>query len=250
MIKFFRHIRQQLIREGKIGRYLKYALGEILLVMIGILLALQVNNWNQKEKDKDFESTMLHAIKSSLESDLSMHQFLSRRVAIKQQGIQNLLTMMDQNQTYADTTLLKAYNDMNIHMGFNYNKGGYEGIKSAGIDKISNDSLRNILIDTYEVQLPAVQQFIGKPYEDVSDNSYKMKLHNALWKRVKIQLPDGSYKLVSRTIDNENFLNQTELLDRIKIEQDDMNILYFWLNKFNRDVSYCLDAINKELGYD
>ena len=44
MIKFFRRIRQQLLGEGKTGKYLKYALGEILLVMIGILLALQVNN--------------------------------------------------------------------------------------------------------------------------------------------------------------------------------------------------------------
>ena len=44
MIKFFRNIRQQLLGEGKTGKYLKYALGEILLVMIGILLALQVNN--------------------------------------------------------------------------------------------------------------------------------------------------------------------------------------------------------------
>ena len=48
MIKFFRKIRQKLVSEGKTGKYLKYAIGEILLVVIGILIALQINNWNEK----------------------------------------------------------------------------------------------------------------------------------------------------------------------------------------------------------
>lgn len=47
MIKFFRNIRQNLLAEGKIGKYLKYASGEIILVVIGILIALQINNWNE-----------------------------------------------------------------------------------------------------------------------------------------------------------------------------------------------------------
>lgn len=50
MIKFFRKIRQNLLLEGKTGTYLKYAIGEILLVVIGILIALQVNNWNEGRK--------------------------------------------------------------------------------------------------------------------------------------------------------------------------------------------------------
>jgi hypothetical protein len=47
MIKFFRKIRQNLLSEGKTGKYFKYAIGEIILVVIGILIALQVNNWNE-----------------------------------------------------------------------------------------------------------------------------------------------------------------------------------------------------------
>ena len=62
MIKFFRHIRQNLLFKGRIGRYLKYAIGEIFLVMIGILLALQVSNWNQDRKDRISERKLLDNI--------------------------------------------------------------------------------------------------------------------------------------------------------------------------------------------
>jgi len=48
MIKYFRKIRQNLLSEGKTGKYLKYAIGEIVLVVIGILIALQINNWNSQ----------------------------------------------------------------------------------------------------------------------------------------------------------------------------------------------------------
>jgi len=52
MIEFFRKIRQNLLSEGKTGKYLKYAFGEIILVVIGILIALQINNWNENRKNK------------------------------------------------------------------------------------------------------------------------------------------------------------------------------------------------------
>ena len=50
MIKFFRRIRQRLLAENKISKYLLYAIGEIVLVVIGILIALQINNWNEEQK--------------------------------------------------------------------------------------------------------------------------------------------------------------------------------------------------------
>ena len=62
MIKFFRKIRQNLLSEGKTTKYLKYAIGEIVLVMIGILLALQVSNWNQDRKDRISERKLLDNI--------------------------------------------------------------------------------------------------------------------------------------------------------------------------------------------
>ncbi len=70
MLRFFRLIRRKLIEEDNTRKYLFYAIGEILLVMIGILLALQVNNWSELKKERDTELEYLIGIKADLENDL------------------------------------------------------------------------------------------------------------------------------------------------------------------------------------
>ncbi|WP_349350957.1 DUF6090 family protein [Flagellimonas sp. MMG031] len=69
MFALFRRIRKQLVSEGNLGKYLKYAIGEIILVVIGILIALQVNNWNENRKSRSFEQEMLAQIRENLEVD-------------------------------------------------------------------------------------------------------------------------------------------------------------------------------------
>ena len=69
MIKFFRKIRYNLMSENKIGKYLKYAIGEIILVVIGILIALQINNWNENRKDQQVVKELYHNLISSLKTD-------------------------------------------------------------------------------------------------------------------------------------------------------------------------------------
>ena len=66
MINFFRNTRKQLAGENKFGKYLRYAFGEILLVVIGILIALQVNNWNGKRKQEQNFNTILEQIYDAL----------------------------------------------------------------------------------------------------------------------------------------------------------------------------------------
>jgi uncharacterized membrane protein YgaE (UPF0421/DUF939 family) len=67
MIKFFRKIRQSLLIENKLSRYLLYAIGEIVLVVIGILIALQVNNWNEGRKELAKSHEILREIAENLE---------------------------------------------------------------------------------------------------------------------------------------------------------------------------------------
>ena len=78
MIKFFRKIRQKLISEENSGKYLKYAVGEVLLVMIGILLALQVNNWNENRKIRNEEKSALFNLREDFEFNFSSIEDLIR----------------------------------------------------------------------------------------------------------------------------------------------------------------------------
>ena len=70
MIKFFRKIRQKLLSENKFSKYLVYAIGEIVLVVIGILIALQINNWNENRKNEEQGIIQKKALKIELENDL------------------------------------------------------------------------------------------------------------------------------------------------------------------------------------
>lgn len=69
MLRLFRRIRQKLLTENKVSKYLLYAVGEILLVVIGILIALQVNNWNEKRLESAQIKAQLVNLMSNLEGD-------------------------------------------------------------------------------------------------------------------------------------------------------------------------------------
>jgi len=79
MIKFFRKVRQNLLNEGKTNRYFKYALGEIILVVIGILIALQINIWNESRKQYVADIEFLKYIESEISRDIT--ELTSKKIA-------------------------------------------------------------------------------------------------------------------------------------------------------------------------
>ncbi|GAA4268161.1 DUF6090 family protein [Hyunsoonleella aestuarii] len=248
MIKFFRNIRKKLLNEGSTSKYFKYAIGEIILVVIGILIALQINNWNQTRLDKNLEKTMLKEIKSALVQDLENVEMIKARISRKAEGIQELLSMIASKKPYPDSTLLKTYNKMSLGYTVTLNKGAYEGLKSIGLDKISNDSLRKELILIYELYFPTFEHFFKESDEDTRNKDYKLQLHNKLWKRIQIQMPNKNYKIVSSPINSTEFLKQEELLDRIKIAQDNLNYTNFRIPGLEMIIKGGINIIDKELG--
>lgn len=97
MIKFFRRIRQNLLSEGRTGTYLQYAIGEILLVVIGILIALSINNWNQQRLDKrraiEYHHRLMDDLDFIIEGNQDIHKLalkvmssITRTVEILEKG--------------------------------------------------------------------------------------------------------------------------------------------------------------------
>jgi hypothetical protein len=76
MIKFFRKIRQNLLSVGNTGKYLTYAIGEIILVVIGILIALSINNWNESRKQSISENEFITSVKNDLKQDKAFIQLI------------------------------------------------------------------------------------------------------------------------------------------------------------------------------
>jgi hypothetical protein len=87
MINFFRRIRRNLSSENKFSRYLIYAIGEIVLVVIGILIALQINNWNESNKDRELVKTSLTSLKVNINEDIND---LNKQIAYNKTLLKNI----------------------------------------------------------------------------------------------------------------------------------------------------------------
>ena len=87
MLKFFRKIRQNLLMENKTGKYFKYAIGEIILVVIGILIALQINNWNQNRIQLKQEQKILLSLKTDfIESKVRLLKSMGMQKDVVRKG--------------------------------------------------------------------------------------------------------------------------------------------------------------------
>ena len=143
MISFFRKIRQKLLSQNRVTRYLVYALGEILLVVIGILIALQVNNWNEGRKEKARERELLIFALENIKADsLSLDSILSRTKKIIDVH-QNLILLSENkltSQAVGNLDLIRA-SEPNILITKKNNPNLPNEVK--------DQELRKVLLDHY-----------------------------------------------------------------------------------------------------
>ena len=154
MIRFFQHIQKTLMEQNKIGKYLLYAIGEIFLVVIGILIALQVNNWNEQRIQEQIEKGLLFDLLVDLEETRS-----------------DLITDIAKTESmmeFTDSLYISMYGGkyfegqekVTIPLEFIFTRGSlypkisaYQSIQSVGINIIQNDSLRIMITEFYELAL-------------------------------------------------------------------------------------------------
>lgn len=135
MIKFFRHIRKRLLSENKFSKYLLYAIGEIILVVIGILIALQINNWNEERNLNKQES--LYVDRLLLENQQDLFTFTKSIEDLKKgnQTIKDLANALN-DIDIEDALLLKSAKDYLIYgchyPFFNPSTSTFEDLSSTG----------------------------------------------------------------------------------------------------------------------
>lgn len=152
MIKFFRHIRKKLLTENKIGDYLIYALGEIILVVIGILIALQVNNWNLQNKINKEEQIYLSALIENVDQDISELQWLIRNDSLSLIANKILLSAFENDSIRRDKSALQFnFIQTSFINSFSPNQPVFNQLTStAKLNYISNDSIKNQIQEYYD----------------------------------------------------------------------------------------------------
>ena len=151
MIKFFRKIRQSLLSEGKTGKYLKYALGEIILVVIGILIALAINNWNEKRKESNIEIKVLKEISENLGMDILS---LENDFRLNEAGIKNVQvveSILDSKGILTDSLTIR-FGRVTFNPTYTLNTSGYKNLSNIGFQIIVEDSIRKSITYLYETQ--------------------------------------------------------------------------------------------------
>lgn len=172
MYKIFRKLRQQFLMEQKTFAYVKYAIGEIILVMIGILLALQISNWNDDEKDKHLEQTFLEKLKSNLEDDIALYKDVNTSNTNFLKHLDSAQNILEHYKNFTTKDLQKHLPFLMYHSRFNTNQTAFDNLVSIGkMNIIQNDALtENLLLYYRRVNL--LKESMAESIDAYNRNSF------------------------------------------------------------------------------
>ena len=245
MIKFFRKIRQNLLMENKTGKYFKYAIGEIILVVIGILIALQINNWNEKQKlvakTQDYYVQLL----DDLKSDIEFSKYI----------LEESNAYLKEYETYTDAYNKDVLNPIQFYEQISkldletapltFNTSTIESLQSTGDIGLIPSNIRNRLID-----LRRLQNLTIKRFEDTDDGKSEITQN--------LSLLLGSTTLPKRLVNQpkmKEFLNIDSNLKKLILVYEG---IHRWksislqetkdrLEDMRKEIDTIMDLINKEL---
>jgi hypothetical protein len=206
MIKFFRKIRQKLLSENKFSKYLLYAIGEIILVVIGILIALQINNKNELRKENETARILALSLFEDLQKDTDFLKegldFSKQKInhcTLLQSALSKPITELNTSDFYKSISIVGQSNP------FFPTDGTYEQIKASGTLKYFDQSLINKL-NAYDMHTNKTLY-----WTDVEDKTLWL-MAEVLWTGINIQaLGEIRFELP---------INQDQY---IKIKEDDMD---------------------------
>ncbi|MFT5253170.1 MAG: hypothetical protein ACI87N_002199 [Flavobacteriales bacterium] len=153
------------MEKNKTGKYLKYASGEIVLVVIGILIALQINTWNNEQNAQKAEIKYLNQIKISLEdSQLILNERIDFDIKILKSGFK-LYGYLKNNKALNDTIKQDLYIPL-LDQQISLNTAAYENLKNEGLSLISNDDIKFEIINIYDQELNYIQTTFANQFEN------------------------------------------------------------------------------------
>lgn len=158
MARIFNTIRQRLLKENRFTRYLVYAVGEIVLVVVGILIALQINNWNGFKKDRALEEQYVTGLIIDLQADSIALSKLKADSDEQVRRKKKLYEYLD-GVSFPDDSIQHFFaKQWELSMGFNPTTTTFDEMKSAGrLNVVKDPGTRSMIIKTYN----AYQAFVN-----------------------------------------------------------------------------------------
>jgi hypothetical protein len=242
MIKFFRKIRKRLLSENSFGRYLMYAIGEIVLVVIGILIALQINNWNEQKKKSAKEQLYLSGMKSDFEqTKRELHRVIQKTARIQKVSY-NLLSLDKSSRESLPSSHIDSLID---------NSTGYtifmtsqatirDLVGSGNLDLISNDTLRTY-IASWDAGLKPIRGWEEHSKQSVTELS---EILNEVTDNFGYAVQD---KPLLSSSDRQDLLELPKFrntLDDLNRYSDILNDLY---NEMDKTVDAIISLVKREM---
>jgi len=205
-MKIFRKLRKNYLNKKKIGRYLLYAVGEIILVVIGILIALGINNWNNENENRQKETLLIQSFESDIASDTLA---INGALVIHNKSLTSHIVLRDhllRKREFHDS-IIKYFGSILSSATPSFNSSTYETAKTIGMDLIQNAELKSKIVRYYER---------GISYVKVKSNSdpkfqFETMLGPYYRKHIKIEL-DSSEKITRAFRDYEGLINDNDFI--------------------------------------
>ncbi len=154
MLTSFRKIRKSFLESSGARKYTLYAIGEILLVVIGILIALRINNWNEFRKDRVKEAEVIENLIENLELNIATLESDIDDLGRKTRSAQIILNVLDNRLSYHDSLAMHFHQARVSKTPLRLSQSGYEQFKNTGFDIMLDDEVKKKTITYFESTYP------------------------------------------------------------------------------------------------
>jgi hypothetical protein len=238
MAKLFNKTRKELLDQNKTVQYLKYALGEIILVVIGILIALYISSWSEGRKERQDEIYVLGEVLSNLKEDAVLIDHIIAQRTRAKKSVEYMLIYLPTHTVNADTLSSDLMRFITFERYFPINNA-FEMLKSKGL-KLSNNSLTTRISRYYDYDQHRTQRSV----EDIEEAILPILMNNSGIKRFITSLNLNE----SITLTNPNDLQfQNELYHELNGFKDNNIGTLVWMTGFRETNQALVNDLETEL---
>lgn len=237
-------MRQQTQGNKNRRGYFLYAISEIVLVVIGILIALAINNWNDNRKEAQVEHKILTEISNGLDKDLEDIYINVLGHNYGMNAARYFKKAITGQKVQSDSLLFHYFNLTRDFISIQ-NTAGYETLKSRGLELIRNDSLRLKIISLYEYDYTALRKLEEEYYEMQFQANYFKEINEALAPNFVLD-DSGEVTGIKFPLTIREDERSKLLLYLWKIDRNRAFVLQFY-KEIEEEVLKVRDIINREL---